>query len=271
MHGPELRMKRLFNRNENAVIIAVDHGEFDGPITGMEDLPEVVRHISPRVDGILLSPGMLKRCSHAFDYKGAPLAVVRLNWSTVYCFNWGYTAAPTVPAISAYDAIAAGAGVALVSLTLQTGSEERDAENVRVFCKLVNEAHRAGLPVIGEFFPTRSDELTAEEMFAQVKIGVRILAELGADMIKTFHTIRFSEVVEGCPIPIFGLGAAKLPAQVDALRLAANEIADGARGVVFGRNAIQVPDPCAFQNALCAVVKDGQSPDAAAEEFGLSG
>lgn len=268
--GCEIRRRRLFNRDENVVIVAVDHGEFDGPIPGMVDLPEVVKSISPKVDGVLVSPGMLRRCSHIFDYKGAPMAVVRLNWSTVYCYHWGYTEAVTVPAISAREAAGLGADIALISLTLQTGSEERDARNVEVFCRLANEAHEVGLPVIGEFFPTRADELSDEEMFAQVKASVRILAELGADMIKTFHTIRFNEVVEGCPIPIFGLGAAKLPTQLEALKLAAKEVADGARGVVFGRNAIQVSDPTAFQEALCEVVKRGETPEAAAVRFGLA-
>ncbi len=269
-YGSELRQKKLFNRNENAVIVAVDHGEFDGPIEGMVNLPKVISSISSNVDGILLSPGMLLRCQHAFDYKGAPLAVVRLNWSTVYCFDWKYTEAPTVPAISPREALAAGADVALVSLTLLTGSEERDARNVDVFCKLVNEAHEVGLPVIGEFFPTRSDELSDEEMFDQVKSSVRILAELGADMIKTFHTIKFEEVVAGCPIPIFGLGAAKLPTQLDALKLAEKEIQDGARGVVFGRNAIQVSDPEAFQKALCDVVKRGERAQDAVAKWKLA-
>ena len=45
-----------------------------------------------------------------------------------------------------------------------------------------------------------------------------------------------------------------------ALKLAAAEVAAGAGGVVFGRNAIQVADPHAFQAALCDVVKDVTRP-----------
>ena len=54
-----IRLERLLNRNEHVVIIAVDHGEFDGPIAGMIDLPETISKIDSSVDGILLSPGML--------------------------------------------------------------------------------------------------------------------------------------------------------------------------------------------------------------------
>ena len=106
-------------------------------------------------------------------------------------------------------------------------------------------------------------------MHQQVKIGCRISAELGADMIKTFYTHKFSEVVAGCPVPIFALGAAKLPTQIKALELASREISEGAQGVVFGRNALQVKNPSAFQSALCAVVKHGISPKEALQKYGL--
>lgn len=269
LNGVEIRLSRLFNQDEKAVIIAVDHGEFDGPIKGMENLPEVVRKISPDVDGVLVSPGMLLRCAHAFDYKGAPMAVVRLNWSTIYCFDWGYDDGSTVQAISARDAAAAGADVALVSLTLQTGCQERDARNVELYARLVQEAHDVGLPVVGEIFPPEAEKLSGEEMYDKVLKGCRIAAELGADMIKTFYTPNFRTVANGCPIPIFGLGARKLPTQAEALALAQQEVEDGCGGVVFGRNAIQVPDPAAFQNALCDVVKRGVTAAEAARKYNL--
>ena len=269
MTGREMRLSRLFNRGENAVIVAVDHGEFDGPLPGMTDLPEVVKSITPEVDGVLLSPGMSAHCGHVFDYKGAPMPIVRLNWGTVYCFQWGYHEGATVAAMRPADAVAAGAEIVLVSLTLQTGSEERDARNVEVFCSLTNEAHRLGLPVIGEVFPVSGETLTKEELHNQVIAGCRIVSELGADLIKTFFTYRFSQVVESCPVPILGLGAKKTPLEIQALRLAESEIRAGARGVVFGRNAIQAKDPSAFISALCDVVKRGVDPSEAAEKAGL--
>ncbi|MBN1675564.1 MAG: hypothetical protein JXR37_31270 [Kiritimatiellae bacterium] len=269
MTGREMRMKRLFNGDENVVIVAADHGEFDGPIPGMIDLPETTRKIHPGVDGVLLSPGMLAHCAHVFAGKGAPLAVVRINWATTYCFHWGYTQGATVPAATPREAVGRGADIVLISLTLRTGSEAQDARNIEIFCRMAEEAHGLGLPVIGEYFPTKIDAPQSDAFHDEIKSGCRILAELGADMIKTFHTVRFREVVDGCPLPIFGLGAEKAETQVDALALAAREMADGARGVVFGRNAIQVPDPVAFQKALCEVVKRGVDPATAAVEFGL--
>ena len=89
-------------------------------------------------------------------------------------------------------------------------------------------------------------------------------------MIKTFYTHDFKKVTESCPVPIFGLGAEKKPTQLEALQLAADEIRDGAKGVVFGRNAIQVPAPHLFQRALCDVVKTGLSPAEAIKKYSIS-
>lgn len=269
MAGRETRLSRLFNRDQNAVIIAADHGEFDGPIPGMVDIRQTLSRIDPSVDAVLLSPGIAANAVELFGRKGAPLAVVRLNWSTVYCFKWKYHQAETVRAVSAAEAVRSGADIALVSLTLCTGSEERDARNVEVFCRLRQECHELGLPVIGEFFPAVHEELPPEELGELVRDGCRILAELGADCIKTFRTRNFRDVVAGCPIPIFGLGAARTPTQLEALALARGLIDDGARGVVFGRNALQVTDPPAFQRALADVVKRGASPDEAARKHEL--
>lgn len=269
MQGKSLRFEKLFSRGENAVVIAVDHGMFDGPIPGMLDIHQTLKHIHPAVDAVLLSPGSLKSCRDAFNFKGAPIPVVRLNWSTVYCFRWKYHRAPTVPACSVREAVALGAEVVLVSLTLKTGDEAVDAKNVEVYARLVEEAGQLGIPVIGEFFPTQSDTLTPDELHEQVITGSRILAELGADLIKTFFTKDFSKVTQSCSVPILGLGAEKKPTQREALQLARDEIAAGARGVVFGRNAIQVADPQAFQAALCDVVKQRLSPEEAEAKYGL--
>ena len=270
MNGKEIKLKKLFSRDKNAVIIAIDHGMFDGPIPGMTNLVKTAEKINSCVDGVLLSSGMLKQIPFVFNYKGAPIPIVRLNWSSVYCFNWNYNKAFTAIANTVDEAVRNGAEIVLASLTLQTGSEEIDTRNVEIYCRLLNEAEKMGIPIIGEYFPVNSDTISKEDMHEQVYRSCRILSELGCDMIKTFYTIDFKKVTESCPVPIFGLGAEKAPRQIDALRLAANEIRDGAKGVVFGRNAIQVDDPFQFQGALCDVVKSGVSPENAIKKYNIS-
>lgn len=270
MNGKKLRIKKLFNNSDNAVIVAIDHGMFDGPIPGMINMKEMENKIDSGVDGVLISPGMLKRLHPLFNYKGAPMPVVRLNWSSVYCYHWNYNNAYSVLAQTVEEAVANGAEIVLVSLTLQTGSEENDTKNIELYSRLVNAADKLGIPVIGEYFPTYADTISKEQMHEQVYASCRILCELGCDMIKTFYTHDFKKVTDSCPIPIFGLGAEKKPTQLEALQLAANEIRDGAKGVVFGRNAIQVPSPLLFQKALCDVVKKGLSAENAIKKYLIS-
>jgi DhnA family fructose-bisphosphate aldolase class Ia len=268
MNAIEIRLKRLMGQGKS-VIVAIDHGLFDGPIPSMENLPQTAEKINPVIDALLLAPGMIKHCSNVFAGYKKPLTVVRLNWNTVYCFGWNYLKAKSVYSFSPEEALREGMDIALVSLTLLTGCEERDAQNVEVFSKLCNECHRLGIPVIGEYFPTGHAKMTPKQLHEDVKVGSRIVAELGADAIKTFNTHKFQEVTDSCPVPVFGLGAEKLAKQKDALQLAYDEIKAGAGGVVFGRNAIQVADPFKFQQALCDVVRTLKSPDKAVKEYGL--
>jgi DhnA family fructose-bisphosphate aldolase class Ia len=212
---------------------------------------------------------MLPICKNLFNFKGAPMPIVRINWSGVYCFHWNYNKAYTVVTKSVKDALAEGAEIVLISLTIGTGDEERDAMNVQVYSKLMNEAKRYGIPVIGEFFPINSDKLTADEMHERVFSSCRILSEIGADLIKTFYTQEFKKVTNSTPIPILGLGADKKPTQLEALQLAYDEISDGAKGVVFGRNAINVADPFSFQAALIDVVKRMETPEIVADKYNL--
>jgi class I fructose-bisphosphate aldolase len=269
MIGSRIRLKRLFGSGQNAVIVAIDHGMFDGPIAGLENMKGIAGKINPAVDGVLLSPGMLGHLSGLFENRGAPLAIVRVNWSSVYCFHWNYNRAVTVPSTNIKQAVAMGADAVLISLTLQTGSEEQDAKNVETYCRLRSEAAEYGLPVIGEYFPTQVADRTQEQLHEQVSTGCRILSELGADLIKTFYTHDFKTISSNIATPILGLGAEKKNTQREALQLASDEIRDGARGVVFGRNAIQVKSPIAFQSALISVVKNGMDPFTALRQFQL--
>lgn len=266
--GRQIRFQRLFGGGR-AVVIAIDHGLFDGPIPGMQVLPETAARIDPAVDAVLLAPGMLGHCAAIFSAPRRPLAMVRLNWNTVYCFKLAYRKAHSAVAYEPEDALREGMDIALVSLTLQTGDEQRDAANVEVFARLTTACHALGIPVIGEYFPAAHEQLSPEDLHENVLLGSRVVAELGADAIKTFHTRDFAAVTNSCPVPVLGLGAEKLPTQRAALELAAREVADGAGGVVFGRNAIQVPEPKAFQQALCDVVKHDANPGEAADRFGL--
>jgi len=269
--GREIRLGKLFGEEGKAVVVACDHGMFDGPHAGMEDIQGMLDRIGDGPDAVLLGPGMLPHAGRYFARAGAPMAIVRLNFNSVFCFKWGYRESVITNLYQPADAVANGAGAVLVCLTVKTGSEATDARNAEIFADLCIKAHRLGLPVVGEYFPHSHLSKEPDEFHEEILVGCRMLSEFGADCIKTFYTNKFKEITSTCPVPILGLGAEKLPSDLDALRLAESEARDGAGGVVFGRNAIQATDPRAFIEALKDVVKRGSSAEDAARSHGLEG
>jgi DhnA family fructose-bisphosphate aldolase class Ia len=250
-----VRLGRLFLPTGRAVVVACDHGEFDGPQPGLRDPLNLIRTLGDWPDGILMSPGTLARSRGCFSTRGGPLAIVRLNWNSVYAFGWSPTESVSADALDPEDALRMGADIALVSLTLHTGSEHTDAANVSVFSRVVSRCQRLGLPVIGEYFPNAEVVRDPDLLHEEVLRGSRILCELGAESVKTFFHSGWDDVAENCPVPILALGAERLPTDLDALQLAAGQVRSGARGVVFGRNVFQSADPVRFVRALVDVVK----------------
>jgi len=270
VRGKEIRLSRLFRGGKPSVIVAIDHGQTFGPLAGIEDFTAAVSKLKG-ADGVLMAPHMIRFSGDLYLGHDRPVVIARLNWNTVHCYPWGYKEGWARQAISAAAAVAMGADVLLASLVLQTGDEEHDAQNVELFSRLAEECAELGIPLIGEVFPAggAAAEHDLEKLHPYIRTTSRIAAELGADAIKTFYTgERFGEVVEGCPIPIFCLGADKM-SELEALELAQRQIGSGARGVVFGRNVIQARDPEGFLAALKAVVQEGVSPEEAAREHGL--
>ena len=270
MTGLDLRLNRLFSDGENAVVVAIDHCQTFGPIPGLVDFTAAAESLV-EADAVLLAPQMIRFTGQLFRRRGGPMVIGRVNWTTRHCVPGGYGESEMVEEMPVATAVGMGAEIILAPLILLTGSERRDAENVRLFSRTVNEAHALGLPIIGEVFATPEVERDRAAFHDYVRRVSRIACELGADAIKTFNTgDRFHEVIEGAPIPIFALGAEKMEREVQALELAARSVQAGARGVVFGRNVIQARNPSLFLKGLKAVTKGRMSPEEAAVEYRLA-
>ncbi len=260
MSGRTMRLSRMFPNGQNAVVVAMDHGQTFGPMPGLEDFTAAAERLK-EADAVLMAPQMIRFSGSLFRGKGSPAVIARLNWNTIHCEPWAYRQAHTVKAMSVETAVAAGAEIVLASLVLKTDSEEHDARNVEVFAGLVEESYRLGIPLIGEVFPAGSLRARPGEFHDYIKKTCRIACELGADAIKTFYTGEtFSEVVQGVTIPVFALGAEKFESELGALQLAFDAVGAGARGVVFGRNVVQADDPTRFLRSLKDVAQRHVKP-----------
>lgn len=267
MVGQWMRLNRLFSQGERAVVVSATDDEFIGPAATQMAVSEVTRDLAD-ADAILLSPGILRHCGHAFDYRGAPLAIVRLDWHTACCSAANYDHAGAAEVVSPRRALALGADLVLATLSLTHTDAAADTAGIAMFSRFAHEKRECGLPLLGELYPPGAANMVAEQLFEQVHVGCRILAELGADaVIGIFTGERFAETVDACPVPVLATTQNPAIEQRDALQLAYQAVKAGARGVMFGRQVTGAPNRSTFLAALNAVVKQETDPDAAAEQF----
>ena len=161
--GESIRLSRLFSEGKNAVVVAVDHGLYFGPLPGMIDLPSVIHKVAG-ADAVLMAPGRPAHCQQIFSKRGAPACIVRLNWGSNYAAMWHYKHSHSVPMVSVADAVAQGADLVIGSLSLKNPDEAEDAQNVKVFSDCVTQKRALGIPLIGEVYPTGGDDHQPEDL-----------------------------------------------------------------------------------------------------------
>ena len=268
--GIELRLAQLFKDKKNLVISAVDHVVEYGDQPGLEKVEDAIKNCRT-TDALLLPRFMLERNWPLFAEAPAPVPVVRINWSASFYYPLEYREGFTTIATTVEEAVRAGAGAVICSLFLEEKDDRaRETRNVEIFTEVVRQKERLGIPLIGECYVVEHKEKTPSEVHAKVKRISRIMAEMGADLIKTFYTgPKFSEVIENTPVPVFTIGADKLNTDLEVLKKAADSVNAGARGIIFGRNIFMAKNPVRLIDALNAVINNGMNPDAALKKFRL--
>jgi DhnA family fructose-bisphosphate aldolase class Ia len=264
VNGAEIRLGQLFDRESGrSFIAAFDHGLTLGPKPGSENvLDGLQRIVEGNPDGVLISPGTMKIGAHLFAFRGSPVPIVRADWiynAEVY---------PGLPALlqdprqgehyevicSPDDALALGAGAITMFLIVGTADGATFSSNARQVAQNVQEARRAGIPVIVEsvLWGARMEDKRDPELLA---FGARMAAEFGADAIKTAYTgdpETMRQVVDGCPVPVLVLGGVRSSDPEIVLEATRGALDAGAKGVVYGRNVWQADDPI----TMCGFLRD---------------
>jgi putative autoinducer-2 (AI-2) aldolase len=266
MSGIDLKVKKLFNSKKNLVISAIDHVLEYGDQPGIENSRSAIEKCLD-TDALLLSKYSLLRNWDLFAHKNAPVPVVRINWSSAFYYPLEYRKGYTEIATSVQDAANAGAEAVICSLFLENNDEEMETKNVCLFSEVVRQKEKLGIPLIGECYVVEHKEITPENLHLKVKRVSRIMAELGADLVKAFFTNNFSDVVKNTPVPVFSIGAEKLNSELDVLKKAYDTVTAGARGIIFGRNIFMSENPYALVKALNAVINEGVSSKEAYDKY----
>jgi fructose-bisphosphate aldolase/2-amino-3,7-dideoxy-D-threo-hept-6-ulosonate synthase len=105
---------------------------------------------------------------------------------------------------------------------------------------------------------------------ATIAHASRIGAEAGADIVKTVYTgdiDSFKDIVKSCPVPIVIAGGPKSKTNRDTLEMCHGAIQAGAKGVTFGRNIFQNPDPNKTIKALYEIIIENKKLEEVLNRF----
>ena len=251
------RMRNIFASDGRAVIVAIDHGLLDGPIAGIENPSGVIEAVTAGgADAILTSYGIAS--TFVTELSGVGLILRGDGAST----NLGTPSDGSLDDLffTVEDALRIGAD-ALVATALPGSPKEETT--LRNLAHLVRDAHRWGLPVLGEMVPGGFDSPADLRSIEAIAFASRLGAELGADFIKAPYADGYEEVTSKTFVPVVILGGSKGDERDTLVNIHAAMRA-GAKGVAMGRNVFQASDPLAMTSAVAAIVHDEASVDDAA-------
>src|ERR1700676_3204525 len=254
--GMKNRMARVFAPSSGrTVMLAVDHGYFQGPTTGLERIDLSIVPLLPQCDALFCTRGILRSVIPAQSQKpmvlrasGGP-SILREDLSDEQI------------AMDMDDAVRLNAAGVGIQVFIGGEFETRSIHNMT---KLVDAGLRAGMPVMGVTAVGKNMVRDAKYF----RLACRIIAELGAQYVKTYYVDEgFETITASCPVPIVMAGGKKLP-ELEALTMAYNAVQQGASGVDMGRNIFQSDAPKAMIAAINAVVHKNAKPKEAYDLFG---
>lgn len=250
--GMQNRFARIVKPADGrAVMLAVDHGYFLGPTSGLEEPRKTIAPLLPHADSIMLTRGVLRS---SVDAAADVPVVLRVSGGTSILTELSNEEIT----VSIEDALRLN--VSAMALSIFVGSEF-ERQTLVSLAKLVDEGTRYGIPVLA--VTAVGKDMARDARY--LGLACRIAAELGAHLVKTYYCDDFESVVGSCPIPIIVAGGKKTPER-EALELTFNSVAHGAVGVDMGRNIFQSDSPVGMIRAVRAIVHEKASVD---EAYGI--
>src|SRR5215510_505078 len=252
--GMKSRLSRIFNPlTGRTVMLAFDHGYFQGPTTGLERIDLNIVPLVPYADALMATRGALRTCIP--PESGKPVVLRCSGGQSIL-----KELSNELVAVDIEDAARMNAAAMAVQVYI---GGEYEHQSIRNLVAVINDGNRFGIPTLG--VNGVGKDLVRDAKY--LGLAARIVAELGAHFVKTYFVDRgFERVVAGCPVPIIVAGGKKLP-ELEALDMAHKAVNQGAAGVDMGRNIFQSEAPVAMIQAVRAVVHQNETPQKAFELY----
>lgn len=244
--GKTRRMNRIFREDGRTLIVAMDHAAYmPDVVLGLQDPGRYIQDIhAAGADAVMTTLGTIQKIHD----KIADFPVI-LSMESRY------------PNIEDFVEQGLRLDVDMLKCMVYPFSKE-DPNSMLDFGRLANAADKWELPVMAEVFPGGMNSGEEWNTVEKLSSSVRVAAEAGADVIKTFYldnTGDFTSVVENALVPLVVLGGVRSNDARPLLERIALCLDKGATGVAIGRNIWGHKDPGAITRALSAVVHDGSS------------
>ena len=245
--GMKNRLARIFNpETGRTVMLAIDHGYFQGPTTGLERVDVSILPLIPYADTLMLTRGILRSLVSPSTTKAI---VLRVSGGTSILSELSNEEI----AVDIEESVRLNVCAMAVQVFIGGQYEKQSIMNMT---RMVDLGTRYGIPTLA--VTAVGKEMARDARY--FRLATRICAELGAHYIKTYYVEEgFETVTASCPVPIVMAGGKKIP-ELDALKMAYYAVQQGASGVDMGRNIFQSEAPVAMIQAIRAVVHGNETP-----------
>ena len=267
------RLNRLFNAKSGRCFdVAVDHGFFNegGFLRGIEDLGAAVKTlVEANPDAIQLTVGQAPLLQE-IPGKGKPALVLRTDVANVYGTDLPDHLFSHIIDDAVGQAVRLDASCVVVNLFRIPGEPEVTDDCLQNILALKPECDELAMPLMIEprvFKPNaEAGGYQVDGDLEKILPLVRQAVELGADVIKADPTDNpedYHQVIQiAGRVPVLVRGGGRV-SEMEIFQRTHALLAQGAAGIVYGRNIIQHAHPAAMTRALMALVHDGASPEEA--------
>ncbi len=245
--GMKNRLARIFDpQDARTVMLAIDHGYFQGPTTGLERIDVTIVPLIQYADALMVTRGALR--STIPSEISRPVVLRSSGGQSIL-----KELSNELVAVDIDDAIRLNASALAVQVYIGGVHEHESIGNL---VQVVDSGNRYGIPTMA--VTGVGKDLVRDAKY--LGLATRICAEMGAHFVKTYYCEKsFSRVAAGCPVPLVIAGGKKLP-ELEALQMCWQAVNEGAAGVDMGRNIFQCDAPEAMIQAVRAVVHGDETP-----------
>ncbi len=269
----QFRINRLFNAKSGRCFdVAVDHGFFNEGafLSGIEDMERAVAAlIEAAPDAIQLTVGQAALLQNV-PGRDKPALVLRTDVANVYGRELPRTLFSRTIEDAVEQALRLDAACIVVNLFQIPNEPEVTDGCIQNILKLKPQCDRWAMPLMIEPLVFRPNEQAGGYMVdgdvEKIVPLVRQATELGAAIIKADPTDDigvYNRVVQTARVPVLVRGGGRAPDR-EILERTEGLMAQGARGIVYGRNIIQHENPKGMTRALMSIVHDGATASEAA-------